>query len=96
MVDGLATELVWSLKRIVRVRFQVPTAVTVMSTVLWDVTLCSLLDACRRFGETCSSDLKLEVVCSSDTIYLFMKVDFLDTDPEVPGSIPGTTRFSEK
>jgi hypothetical protein len=27
---------------------------------------------------------------------LWSSVEFLATDPEVPGSIPGTTRFSDK
>jgi hypothetical protein len=29
-------------------------------------------------------------------VYLLRRSEFLATDPEVPGSIPGPTRFSEK
>jgi hypothetical protein len=56
-------------------RFDVSTAATVVSTVLWNVALCSLSDAYRRFGVTCPSTLKLVVVSSSDAFYVSIKVE---------------------
>jgi hypothetical protein len=31
-----------------------------------------------------------------DHLYCLVAIEFLTADPEVPGSIPGATRFSEK
>jgi len=44
--------------------------------VLWDVTLCSLLGICRRFGGTyCPSTLKMDVVGVFEMLVNFYSID---------------------
>jgi hypothetical protein len=55
--------------------FEVLTAVVMKSPVFWDVTLCSLLKANRRFGGICR--LKMETTCSYETSVGFQRTTLL-------------------
>jgi len=53
------------------VRFQVLTALIIMSTFFWDETPCSLVDTFQCSGKTCFLHFilrKLEPTCSSKTV----------------------------
>jgi hypothetical protein len=59
---------------------------------------------CVENGQGCINNLSLpfgernviNFYLFVENYFRYMCLEFLATDPEIPGSIPGTTRFSEK